>query len=135
MIYSVIGVAISLVFGASAPVEQSQFDAVFAVMTQDRGIDSPGCRGCHIGEQPAFGLYFGNAQDEVEDFIITFDNGRLIDGGRDSVLATYLREGVMPFGGAQWTDCQLEALYTWLDSLTSPYPTTIEAVSYSQPAR
>ena len=134
MIYNLTGLSISLFLGI-APVEQDPFDAVFGVMTQDHGTDSPGCRGCHIGEQPAFGVYFGNAQDEVENFLITYDSGRLIDGGRDSVLATYLREGVMPFNGARWTDCQLEALYAWLDSLTSPYPTTIEAVSYSSPSR
>src|SRR6266851_2029282 len=91
-------------------------------------------QGFQSGEQPAFGPYFGNTQDEVENGIITYDNGRLIDGGRDSILASYLREGVMPPRGAQWTDCQLELVYLWLDAIASPYP-NIEAVSYSSPMR
>ncbi len=136
MTCSAIGVAISFVLGVgvTAFAQENPFDAVFAIMTQDRAPDSPGCRGCHIGEQPAFGPYFGNTQDEVENGIITYDNGRLIDGGRDSILASYLREGVMPPRGAQWTDCQLELLYLWLDAIASPYP-NIEAVSYSSPMR
>lgn len=133
-----LGVAISFVLGvgATAFAQGNPFDAVFAVMTQDRGPDSPGCRGCHIGEQPAFGPYFGNTQDEVENGIITYDNGRLIQGGRDSILANYLRDGVMPPPGfgAQWTDCELELLYAWLDAIASPYP-TMEAVSYALPTR
>ena len=136
MTRNVAGVAISfaLGFGATAFAQENPFDAVFAIMTQDRGRDSPGCRGCHIGEQPAFGPYFGNTQDEVENGIITYDGGRLIDGGRDSILANYLREGVMPLDGTQWTDCQLELLFLWLDAIASPYP-IIEAVSYSSPMR
>ncbi len=136
MTYRMAGVASSFVLSVGATVfaQENPFDAVFVIMTQDRGPDSPGCRGCHIGEQPAFGPYFGNTQDEVENGIITYDNGRLIDGGRDSILASYLRDGVMPFGGAQWTDCQLELLYLWLDAISSPYP-SIAAVSYSSPVR
>jgi hypothetical protein len=135
MICNALGLAISLVLGAdaTAPSPENPFDAAFAVMTQDRGADSPGCRGCHIGERPAFGPYFGNTQDEVENGIITYDGGRLVQGGRDSVLASYLRDGVMPLFGAQWTDCQLEALYVWLDSIAGPNQ-TVASVGYSQPA-
>lgn len=117
------GAAVSAALTIAAPAfaQENPFDAVFALMTQDRGLNSPGCRGCHIGEEPAFGPYFGNTQDEVENYFVTFEDGRLIAGGRDSVIARFLRMAIMPPPpGAQWTDCQLELLYLWLDEVAPP---------------
>ena len=120
---SVAGAAISalLAVGTTARAQENPFDAVFAIMTQQRGRDSQGCRGCHIVEDPsmAIGPYFGNTQDEVENTLITYGDGILIEGGRDSELAIFLREGFMPLGGTQWCDAELELLYAWLDSLAA----------------
>ena len=118
---SVAGAVISAVLavGTTARAQENPFDPVFAVMTQDRGPDSQGCRGCHICELPCtpIGPYFGNTQDEVENFFLTFGDGFLIEGGRDSILAGLLRDGVMPLGGTPWCDAELELLYAWLESL------------------
>lgn len=67
----------------------------------------------------AIGPYFGNTQDEVENTFLTYGDGILIEGGRDSILATFLREGLMPLGGTPWCDAELELLYAWLDTVTS----------------
>jgi len=109
-----------LAVGTTAAAQENPFDPVFAVMTQDRGPDSQGCRGCHICELPCtpIGPYFGNTQDEVENFFLTFGDGFLIQGGRDSILAGLLRDGAMPLGGTPWCDVDLELLYVWLDSVT-----------------
>lgn len=121
-IRSVAGTAISAVLavGTTARAQEDPFDPVFAIMTQDRGRDSQGCRGCHIVEDPsmAIGPYFGNTQDEVEYTLITYGDGILIEGGRDGELAFLLREGTMPLGGTRWCDAELELLYVWLDSVT-----------------
>jgi len=120
---SVAGAVISAVLatGTAARAQENPFDPVFAIMTQDRGRDSQGCRGCHIVEDPsmAIGPYFGNTQDEVENTFLTYGDGILIEGGRDSILATFLREGLMPLGGTPWCDAELELLYAWLDTVTS----------------
>ena len=116
-------VAILLTASAAARAQnENPFDAVFAIMTQPRGPDSTGCRGCHLTEDPAdaIGPYFGNTQCEVEYTLITFGDGELIIGGRQSVLAEFLREGLMPLGGTPWSDDQLEALYLWLDTVAPP---------------
>lgn len=114
----------ALAMGTTAYSQENPFDPVFAIMTQDRGPDSQGCRGCHIVEDPsmAIGDYFGNTQDEVEDTLITYEDGILIQGGRDSILATFLREGLMPLGGTPWCDAQLELLYAWLDTVAPSAP-------------
>jgi len=121
---SVAGAAISavLAMGTAAWAQENPFDPVFEIMTQVRGRDSQGCRGCHIVEDPsmAIGPYFGNTQDEVEDTFLTYGDGIYIEGGRDSILATFLREGLMPLGGTPWCDAELELLYAWLDTVTSP---------------
>jgi hypothetical protein len=123
---SVAGAAISavLAMGATASAQENPFDAVFAIMTQQRGPDSQGCRGCHIVEDPsmAIGDYFGNTQDEVEDTFIMYQDGILIAGGRNSILATFLREGQMPLGGTRWCDADLELLYAWLDTVAPSGP-------------
>jgi hypothetical protein len=113
------GVAISLAWamGTAASAQENPFDAVFAIMTLDRAPDSPGCRGCHVGPKPAIEPYFGDTQDEVETTLITFGDGEIIAGGRNSIIANFLRDGVMPDFGAQWTDDQLELLYLWLDQV------------------
>ncbi len=118
------GLAIATLLGASATTsaQENPFDAVFAIMTQPSAPASPGCRGCHIGEAPFIDPYFGNTQDEVENTLITFGDGELILGGRDSLLAGLIRDGVMPYGGTPWTDDQLQALYVWLDSVTASSP-------------
>ena len=114
-------VAILLTASTAATAQNNNpFDAVFAIMTQPRGPDSAGCRGCHITENPdeAIGFpYFGNTQCEVEYTLITFGDGELIIGGRQSVLAQLLHDGLMPQGGTPWSDDQLEALYLWLDTV------------------
>lgn len=118
-------VAILLTASATARAQNNNpFDAVFAIMTQPRGPDSTGCRGCHITEDPADAIfpYFGNTQCEVEYTLITFGDGELIFGGRQSVLASLLREGFMPQGGYPWNDDQLEALYLWLDTVAPSDP-------------
>lgn len=105
--------------------QENPFDAVFAIMTQDSvdpnsGERTTGCRGCHINEGGPvnFYTYFGDTQDEVEFEIIHHEDGELVIGGRDSsIIATYLRDGYMPFEGVPWSDEQLELLYVWLDSL------------------
>ncbi len=126
---SVAGVAISaiLAVGTTARSQENPFNPVFAIMTQDRGPDSQGCRGCQIVEDPsmAIGIYFGNTQDEVEDFFLTYGDGILIEGGRESVLAILLREGDMPLGGTRWCDAALELLYVWLDTVAPSQPVAV----------
>ncbi len=109
-----------LAIGATASAQENPFDSVFALMTQDRSPDSPGCRGCHIVEDPsmAFGPYFGNTQDEVEYELINGE-GMYVAGGRDSMLANFLRDGSMPLDGRMWADKELELLYIWLDTVTA----------------
>jgi len=127
---SVAGAAISVVLamGTAARAQENPFDSVFEIMTQQRGRDSQGCRGCHIVEDPsmAIGPYFGNTQDEVENTLITYGDGILIEGGRDGELAVLLRDGVMPLGGVRWCDAELELLYIWLDTV-APMDTVIAA--------
>ena len=108
-----------LAIATTAWSQENPFDAVFAIMTQEHGPDSQGCRGCHIVEDPsmATGDYFGDTQDDVEYTLITFEDGLLIQGGRDSILATFLREGLMPLRGTPWCDAELELLYAWLDTV------------------
>ena len=126
---SVAGAAISalLAVGTTARAQENPFDPVFAIMTQDRGRDSQGCRGCHIVEDPsmAIGIYFGNTQDEVEDFFLTYGDGILIEGGRDSILAMVLQTGFMPLGGTPWCDAELELLYVWLDTVAPSQPVAV----------
>jgi hypothetical protein len=119
-----LGISLVCSLSTNAFAQDNPFDAVFAIMTQDQGLDSPGCRGCHIVEDPsmAIGPFFGNTQDEVECGLINLEDGQVIAGGRDSLLAYYLREGIMPYAGAQWADDQLELLYTWLDAVAPPSP-------------
>jgi len=117
-------ISVGLATGTAALAQENPFDPVFEIMTQQRGRDSQGCRGCHLVEDPsmAIGPYFGNTQDEVEDYFLTYGDGILIEGGRDSILATFLREGLMPLGGILWCDAELELLYAWLDTVAPPGP-------------
>lgn len=101
------------------------FDAVFAIMNQDRGPDSMGCVGCHIGREPVPDQhYFGFTQDEVETYLRTDDDGAHVEGGRNSPIARRLRQegdpAPMPMFGAPWSATELESLYIWLDSITPP---------------
>jgi hypothetical protein len=121
-----VAIALLSAMGATAYAQENPFDAVFALMTQDRGPDSPGCRGCHIGPGPAIGTYFGNTQDEVE-MTFTVDRPDLIEGGRGSTLASFLRDGLMPLSGSLWTDCELELLYAWLDQVAPTLPVAVAA--------
>ncbi len=121
-----VAIALLSAMGATAYAQENPFDAVFALMTQDRGPDSPGCRGCHIGPGPAIGTYFGDTQDEVE-MTFTVDRQDLIEGGRGSTLASFLRDGLMPLSGSLWTDCELELLYAWLDQVAPTLPVAVAA--------
>src|ERR1700687_1650098 len=82
---------------------QDLFDPVWATMTQDHDIDSPGCRGCHIAEVPTYGDWFGNTQEDVRDFFLNGPGMDLVAGGRNSRLAEALGlidglDPFMPFG-------------------------------------
>lgn len=121
-----VAIALFSAVGATTYAQEDPFDAVYALMTQDRGPDSPGCRGCHIGPEPAIGPYFGNTQDEVLN-TFTVDRPDLIDGGRGSILAGFLRDGLMPLGGSLWTNCELELLYAWLDTVAPTLPVAVAA--------
>jgi hypothetical protein len=116
-----LAIALLSAMGATSSAQENPFDAVFGLMTQDNGPDSPGCRGCHIGPEPAIGTYFGDTQDEVE-MTFTVDRPDLIEGGRGSILAGFLRDGLMPQSGALWADGELELLYTWLDQVAPTLP-------------
>jgi len=121
-----IAVAVFFLVGMT-PVASAQvnpFDAVFAIMTQPTtdpctGEPTTGCRGCHIADAPIEGYpYFGDTQDNVESFLRFFNDGEIVRGGWDgSIIASFLRAGVMPLGGVPWSDDDLAALHTWLDSL------------------
>ncbi len=73
----------------------------------------------------AIGTYFGDMQNEVEDFFLTYQDGILIEGGQDSILAFLLREGEMPLGGVPWCDAELELLYVWLDAVAPSQPIAV----------
>ena len=109
------------------------FDPVWATMTQDAGGDSPGCRGCHVGPQPAFGPWFGDTEDDVLNFFLTSSRGRaMVMGGRTSRIAEALGlvDGVSPYmprdaplDGRFWVDdpdqglSELTDLGNWLDTI------------------
>lgn len=114
----------ALAMGTAASAQENPFDPVFEIMTQQRGPESQGCRGCHIVEDPSMAIdpFFGNTQDEVEYTLINFEDGILIQGGRDSILATFLQQGLMPLGGTPWCDADLELLYAWLDTVAPSAP-------------
>lgn len=97
------------------------FDPVWDIMTQDRGSDSMGCRGCHIGPQPGFGPWFGDTKEDVR---ATFETGINpdgddlgvipVDGGRDGQLGQFLHNNIMPLFGTYWGDDELALLDAWL---------------------
>ncbi len=96
--------------------ESDPFDAVWEIMTQPAAPDSPGCRGCHVGEEenpPA--PYWGNDKDQVRDSIVF---SGYVEGGRDSYLAARLRSSDPPFqmprDGRSWNDDELAVLDAWL---------------------
>ncbi len=109
------------------------FDPVYATMTQDRGGDSPGCRGCHIAAQHELGTWFGDTEEDVLSFFLNDTHGRaLVSRGRQSLLARALGlvDGVdpymprdAPFDGRFWVDdpdqglTELTDLGNWLDTI------------------
>ena len=134
----------SLIGVASHSQAQDLFDPVWATMTQQHADDSPGCRGCHIGERPTYGVWFGDSQDDVRDFFLNGEGMYLVVGGRNSRLAEALglRDGYepfMPFGAPFtarfWEDCpdlgltELTDLGNWLDSLSGrPVATAVSSL-------
>src|SRR5262245_11973501 len=101
-----------LFFAAALPaLAQSPFDAVFAIMTQDAGPDSPGCRGCHVGPQespPA--PWWGDTQQDV---LASIEASGLVIGGRMSYLGYRLQQGEMPLGGRPWNSDEIDILNSW----------------------
>jgi len=108
------------------------FDPVWATMTQERGGDSPGCRGCHIADRPMSGPWFGDTEEDVLSYFLEGPGMVLVAGCRDSVLAEALGlvEGHPPYmprdaplDGRFWIDCpdegltELTDLGIWLDSI------------------
>lgn len=119
-----ISLCLALCAASIALAKDNPFDPVFEIMTQERtdpntGERTTGCRGCHLSADGPVEpyVYFGDTQDEVEYEIVHHEDGELVEGGRDSIIATYLRDGYMPFRGVPWNEQQLELLYLWLDSL------------------
>lgn len=127
----VLVVAIFVVFGMIIPTRatsrtvrtecENPFDPVWAIMTQDRGADSMGCRGCHIGPQPRLRPWFG---DTEEDVLATLETGISpdgtnvgfvpVEGGRFGSLGSVLHSCFMPFNGTCWGDDELALLDAWL---------------------
>ncbi len=89
------GCVLSLLFLAGARPAQAQgspFDDVFAIMTQDNGPDSPGCRGCHVGPQEAPPApWWGDIQADV---LASIELSGLVIGGRMSFLARICWYGI-----------------------------------------
>ncbi len=109
------GCVLSIFFLAAARPAQAQsnpFDDVFAIMTQDHELDSPGCRGCHVGPDEAPPApWWGDTQ---EDVLASIEASGLVIGGRMSFLAYRLQQGEMPLFGRPWTPDELNILDTWL---------------------
>jgi hypothetical protein len=125
-----------LSFATLAGTAQAQcnlFDPVYATMTQERGGDSPGCRGCHIAPQPEFGPWFGDTEEDVLNYFLNTTQGRqLVSGARQSRLARALGlvDGIAPYmprdaplDGRFWVDdpdqglTELTDLGNWLDTI------------------
>lgn len=112
------------VAGPPQPIEAVPYDdfaPVFAIMNQQHDFQTMGCRGCHIGEAPAVGPWWGNDQDTVLQTLETGVNpdGRMLDpipvvDGRNGLLGFYLHRGIMPVQGALWTTRELFSLDLWL---------------------
>lgn len=93
------------------PPDPTLFDPVFAIMNQDRGPTSMGCRGCHIGPAPMGPPYWGDDEEAVR---AALDASEITTGGRMSAIAYRLQNGIMPFGGQYWRSEQLQPLFFWL---------------------
>lgn len=108
---------------SSGPFEREDFfGPVFAIMNAERGPDSMGCRGCHIGPE-AF-IPWGDARDEVLQTLEDRDPATgevrgLVSGGREGQLAQLLHGGQMPYGGVQWSQVELDLLDAWLTTYES----------------
>lgn len=114
------GRVLSILFSVAAlpALAQSPFDAVFAIMTQDAGPDSPGCRGCHVGPQespPA--PWWGDTQ---EDVLASIEASGLVVGGRMSYFGYRLQQGEMPLGGRPWSSDEIDILNSWLITYETP---------------
>jgi hypothetical protein len=111
------------------------FDDVWEIMNQERGPESPGCRGCHIRPGPPKGLVWGDSMEEVLEALQTPDSTgvSLVDGGNGrSILSIRLECGSMPFFGRRWHEgpddtypdefyqFQLEKLRAWLAQFDDP---------------
>jgi hypothetical protein len=110
-------------FLATASYADNPFDDVFEIMSRQRGPDSMGCAGCHIGADSVPGVpYFGATQDEVEEYLRTDDYGYHVAGRLNSPIARRLRHdgdpAPMPRSGTQWTQDELGKLYAWLDRIS-----------------
>lgn len=135
----------SLLGVASHSQAQDLFDPVYATMTQQTGdVDSPGCRGCHIGPMSAYGPWFGDEKADVLDFFLNGEGMYMVEGGRRGTLADALglvdgHEPYMPFGapfsGRFWEDnpclgrTELTDLGIWLDSLGGGSPIDVAVSS------
>ncbi len=105
---------VALIIVAAPRIARAQtdpFDPVWAIMTQPLGIDSKGCRGCHVGPDPGLGPYWGDDQATVRQSI---EAAGLVVGGRMSYLASRLRAGDMPLFGMPWEADDLTLLDAWL---------------------
>lgn len=116
------------------------FSPVWEIMTQPRGAQSPGCRGCHIGPtQP-----WGDTEEQVLQSLQDpnpFTGYSLVDGGNNGSSLSFMLEcGFMPFLGLSWHEgpdnvypdeffqFQLEKLREWLAQFDDPKspPTTCQ---------
>ncbi len=88
-----------------------QFDDVWAIMNVDRGPDSMGCRGCHIGPAPALGPYWGDTEAAV---LSSIEASGIVLGGRMSFFASRLERGEMPLFGQPWCSDSLDVMRAWL---------------------
>lgn len=102
---------------ALARAQGDPVDAVWAIMTQPLGLDSKGCRGCHVGPDPGLGPYWGDDQTTVRQSI---EAAGLVVGGRMSYLASRLRAGDMPRFGMPWEADDLTLLDAWLITYEPP---------------
>jgi hypothetical protein len=126
------GICVSMTGGKSLA---QSFDDVWEIMNQERGEESPGCRGCHIRPGPPGGSLWGDTQEEVLQSLLTPDctGVSLVDGGnRGSILSIRLECGSMPRFGRRWHEgpddtyseeffqFQLEKLRAWLEQFDDP---------------
>ncbi len=120
---------LTLLFVATAATAVAQnddpFDPVWAILTQDAGAASKGCRGCHVGPEPVDGISFWGDLDEATARAGIESLG-LVAGACDSIFSSRLRTAQMPpFPGAPWEEGDFNVLDVWLRTYQPPPDPTL----------